>query len=562
VFFFSLKGIDTPTFEAFIPSAVCTTFDTVGRKESITWPEVELALHLLYLYGESIKGPPVFFVGGGGPTFLGQMIISMIKSGVVSYPHTSIAPLYFENVCRYTTFFEAGATEYIPAVMEAFARGLHGDNSRVRNRVYYLFLRFVKGLREFILPIRETVLASVGDLLAIEAPSIKPSRTGVSHESQLYLFEAIGMLISYENTIVEPRTLEYLKALVNPMILQIKEIMEKQLYRLDGVDEEGEPPIVRMHLNHLIMAIGSISKGFPEFKVGGVEAPWCIVFREVLGCVLRVLQVLSTSLLIRDAARFTFQRMVNCMGPLILPLLGSLMTTGLLAASCTRELVDILPFFGLIVHKYDASVIGPLFDGLMAPLLSRIFFLLNMATGGDDERREQEELRRGYLTFLAGMLGRGVDGVFVSEVNKGNFENVLGSVVHCAGSGENPVSQKLALSVLWKMCVAWGGGVEPPNTRKLPGSKAPVPTNPPRAILPGFDGWIESTLVPLLWTVGKGLDMKDAGGLGVLGEIGEVHRCLWGGWGERWIGIVGEGMRGGLGSKEAVVKVLRGAYLK
>jgi exportin-T len=143
-------------------------------------------------------------------------------------------------------------------------------------------------------------------LLVVPTPTVESlastSQISASHESQLYLFEAIGMLISHENSLLDgnkPRTLEYLKFLVNPMIEQIQEIMDKQLYRLDGVDEEGPPPLVRTHLNHLIMAIGSISKGFPEVK--GNEPEWTLVFREVLGCVLKVLHVLSTSLLIRDA---------------------------------------------------------------------------------------------------------------------------------------------------------------------------------------------------------------------------------------------------------------------
>jgi exportin-T len=150
--------------------------------------------------------------------------------------------------------------------------------------------------------------------LVVSTPTVESlsctSSTRVSHESQLYLFEAIGMLISHENTLVDgskPRTLEYLKFLVNPMISQIQEIMDKQLYRLDGADDDGPPPLVRTHLNHLIMAIGSISKGFPEFNgKAGSEPEWTSVFREVLGCVLRVLQVLSTSLLIRDAVWVTF----------------------------------------------------------------------------------------------------------------------------------------------------------------------------------------------------------------------------------------------------------------
>ena len=103
------------------------------------------------------------------------------------------------------------------------------------------------------------------------------------------------------------------------------------------------------------------------------------------------------------------------MGPLILPLLGPLMSTGLLAASCTRELVDILPFFGHVVHRYDTSVIWPLFDSLLAPLVERIFFLLNQPTTGTDDAMQQEELRRAYLVFLVIVVNRDLEALFLSD---------------------------------------------------------------------------------------------------------------------------------------------------
>ena len=123
------------------------------------------------------------------------------------------------------------------------------------------------------------------------------------------------MLISHENTSTTttstPTTIVYLKALVDPMIRQIKEIMEKRLYEqdpapLDDINDDGAaPPLVRTHLNHMIMAIGSISKGFPDFDSAApsTAAPpdWTFVLREALECVLQVLQELNSSVLIRDA---------------------------------------------------------------------------------------------------------------------------------------------------------------------------------------------------------------------------------------------------------------------
>lgn len=164
-----------PSFESFLPGAVCSTFENVATApETLTWPEVELALHLLYLYGESNKGPPRFVLDETTrqPSLLGQMIITMVKSSMpympnlfldaVQYPHVSVAPSYFENIVRYASFFVNCYPELIPHVLDAFIRhGLHNKNVRVKNRVYYLFLRFVKISREKLVEFREGILNGV-----------------------------------------------------------------------------------------------------------------------------------------------------------------------------------------------------------------------------------------------------------------------------------------------------------------------------------------------------------------------------------------------------------------
>jgi hypothetical protein len=147
---------------------------------------------------------------------------------------------------------------------------------------------------------------------------------------------------------------------------------------------------------------------------------------------------------------------------------------------------------------------------------------------------------------------------------------VLASVVHCAQDCANPTSQKVAFSVLGKMTIAWGGGLEPPNSRRPPGGKIVVaPVQTPKPILSGFDGWVLTTLAPLLFNTPRGADKKDGGAALVLGEIGECHRILYCGWGERYVvflkGYIGdEGcarFTESLGEAKGFVKVLRAFYL-
>lgn len=88
-----------------------------------------------------------------------------MTADVVSFPHVSIAPLFFENIVRYTGFFDLHFPEYIPDVLSALVRpdgsGLHHSSIKVKNRVFYLFLRFVKVMRDKLLEYRETILMNI-----------------------------------------------------------------------------------------------------------------------------------------------------------------------------------------------------------------------------------------------------------------------------------------------------------------------------------------------------------------------------------------------------------------
>ena len=106
--------------------------------------------------------------------------------------------------------------------------------------------------------------------------------------------------------------------------------------------------------------------------------------------------------------------MVGCMGTEILPLIQPLMTTGLLSASSVKEVVDFLPFVGLVVHRYKPAV-RQIIDLLFTPLVERIFILLNQSAAGTDDLVAQTELRRAYLSFLVAILNADLDVIFISD---------------------------------------------------------------------------------------------------------------------------------------------------
>ncbi|KAJ3091721.1 pre-tRNA nuclear export protein [Quaeritorhiza haematococci] len=611
VHFDALFAIEPNLAASYVSSVVCSTFNAVRPGMSQTgWSDAELALHLLFIYGEAVKGVPQYsVVSPGGETVLtplGEMLLKMIESYVSMYPHVSIQPLFFENICRYWQFLEQNVN-LIPTVLQAFtdARGLHHPRTFVRSRINYLFLRFVKAIKLKLDGYVEMILASVQDLLVVQELSqqqlelekqksskpgglagagasepIPKTKAATHFDSQLYLFEAVGVLISLE-PIDKMKQVELLNIVVMPILSSCQKIIQEELYKQD-VPPDVVP--VTTHLSHLILSIGGVSKGFPDYEHASKSAvpPWSGVFQQSLEAIVVVLERLNGSALIRDAARYTFQRMVNCVGPDILPYIRPLITAGLLSAITPNELVDFIPFISFIIHKFKPSI-SVVLNGLLSPLFERIFFLLNQPVSGTDDAIMLTELRKAYLNLLATIFNADVENFLTNDINVPHLQTILQTILVYMVDASDAASQKLAFSVLSKMIVSWGGGtgVAPgtgvinssgshggksksasssasssnsslsslstptsatPKQNGLPASAGNTPTStetPPvmKQPLPGFDSFIYEGVVPLLFDVPKktGYSPQDGQAVLVLNEIAAVHRTLFATQGEKYI---------------------------
>lgn len=106
----------------------------------------------------------------------------------------------------------------------------------------------------------DTILNSMGDLLTVQAePPVQantadgtPMPAASLFDSQLYLFETVGMLISLEGMDVMKQT-EYLKIVLGPLVDGIQKYMER------GYNPDDELYLLQLH--HYVMAIGSVAKG-------------------------------------------------------------------------------------------------------------------------------------------------------------------------------------------------------------------------------------------------------------------------------------------------------------
>ncbi|KAJ3162686.1 pre-tRNA nuclear export protein [Geranomyces michiganensis] len=547
--FDAVGAIDQSLFVSFITSVVSETFDKYSSNPAqVSWSDAELALHLVYICGESIQGPGQFSTGEG-PSLalapLGHMISKMITSNVSQHPHVSIPFEFFENVARYPPFFET-FPDYIPSVLEAFVdrRGLHNEVNFIRIRAYYLFRQFVHALKSKLSPFVNDVLNNIQDLLVVSRPpplklpaSIDEDSVGMPFDSQLYVYEAVGILISVDGVPTEKQA-ELLQAVLSPLMHQTEEIMRNELYKRDTPDNV----VFTLQLNHLIRAIGSVSKGFPDVDhVGRLTQgvpPWVSVFQQALTVIAAVLERLHESELMRDASRFAFQRMVGCMGHDILNSIGPLVTAGLLTNSTRRELVDFLPFIIHITHKFKPAVF-PIMNDLIGPLLERVFASLNLPVEGTDDALSLQELRKGYLNLLAQIFNSDMEGILVTEQNMPQLNTILQSVLHFVKEAGDPSSQKLAFSVLSKCVISWGAGDEAQiNGASLPKNpKTGKPEKPakllaataPKSALPGFDSFLYGSILPILFQVplSAAYDPKDGQCYLVMSEIASLHKTAY-----------------------------------
>ena len=447
---------------------------------------------------------------------LGELVQRFFQCNISAFRHPAVQLQYFECSVRYSAFFTA-RSDLVGDALAPYLdwRGIHNNRPSVRHRVYYLFLRFVRETRDHFQPnFIRGILESMQDLLVVTAklPAVEPNEdpleVAVSKSSafdhQLNLFEACGVLLRTIRNQPNDQVL-LLRALTEPL--------SKQL--IDAVQQhQGNKADLQtiLQIHHLFFALSNLAKGFPDLNNPGAAKlnetmPWMTVFKDVTEQLLSALSAgdLRNHRVIRDAARGAFSRMVATTGLVVLPYIPSLLNA-LLSQITADELMDYYSFLGLVVNKYKMEV-EPVIDELLTPLLERTFYFLNQEVMGTDDQIQRQHLVRGYVSFLSGLLGVGLEGVLRSSRNQPQLETVLQSLIFYAGNTE-ATSMRPIFNILTKLVLIWGGRGNDAATA----NGSPLTKHNTEKPLPGFENFIYKTLVGLIFEVpGKpGFDFGDA----------------------------------------------------
>jgi exportin-T len=133
---------------------------------------------------------------------------------------------------------------------------------------------------------------------------IKATTGSQPFDNQLYLFEAVGTLISliWRDPSEQLRLME---AVIGPLVRDIDAGLQKPM--TGGPDDALQ--ILQIH--HLIMSIGSIAKGFPDApEILPAQPPqWIAAFEQASDGIFRALDVMKSQRIVRDAVGARFSRL-------------------------------------------------------------------------------------------------------------------------------------------------------------------------------------------------------------------------------------------------------------
>lgn len=535
VFIDSILVIDQNLVTESIRRLALKTLSTY--QSGMEWNEAELGVYLVFIFGEINKsggrGRAAFCQTPGGEKWKGkgtdtaeciltphgEMLYALVHSGIASHGRRVVALQFFETVARYTDFFKA-RKECILPTLDIFIgeRGLHNENSIFRRRVYYLFYRFTKETKNDIpADICTKVIDRIRNLLpiSVELPHMDESSEDLLTEtvkssffdSQLYLYEAVGVLCSGLRGSPDFQA-DLLLSLVKPLMQDLSASLEASTNTQDVIS------IARVH--HIIMALGNISKGFPEYPSSppeGYTPPPIEVLAEVTQAILVCLEAMNVFKPVRDATRFAFARIVGTTGPSVMHFITPLMKN-LLVHFEPAELSDFMNFISLLIHKLQTDMFDVM-DQLIGPLCSHVITLLCQPTTGTDDERSRVETKKAYLALLNNIMSAKLHAVFTSERNSESFERLLDNVRQQSEDISDPVNQKAALLFLNKAVMIWGRMVQ-----NIP--------NGMEAGLPGFERFIYERLVPAVFRVPSipGFNSKDGQMLVILHEIANLLQVI------------------------------------
>lgn len=458
---------------------------------SPSWNSIELGLYELNNFADALRNNlinlPKAEISNLKPQQLVQQLLVRIIENfhLVSHPKNQLA--FFELIIRqfssktYVNTTSTATDKLVASIIELFSScGLFNGVESVRLRSWYLFFRFVNATRprldEFSL---ENLLVRFLPLLEIKAemPTRDDDDDLVEHgnfNSQLYLFEALGMLVAF--TPQAEAMAKFVDVLFQPLFSNLESCISRE--------DKAVNPLISLQAHHSLMAIATIIKGLDSAVPGKSESiqtnrPLLLKVLNAAEVVIVTLENFNKFEPVRDAARFTFARIIPVLKLLSSDHIGKLVRLILGSPQLQiSELGDFLGFVGQMVHLFpEDDSIYHLLNDLLTPLMRKTFEMLMI----EDENypnlvREKYGLKRALLNLISMMVMNHSFGLFLTDTNNLIFPQVLEAVVNYSCDLGDASTTKLAVTQFGNVvgCLGCNGGKVTDNKDIFAASLDPV----------------------------------------------------------------------------------------
>jgi exportin-T len=408
---------------------------------------VEVALRILYQVGEAITDKKF-----GACNIVGspwhQMMTIVVQSNVAQHSHTAVLLQFYETIVRYEKFFTT-ESHYISGIMEVFLseQGLRHSNCSVRSRVCYMFVRFVKGVRNQLGSIARDILNNLQELLVL-LPDTKGNEGYLSGNDMMFLYEAAGILVVASLLPPEDKGL-LMSQLLFPLVQKFPLYLE-QLSKAEASSEQEETAQL---LHHILSFASRASKVFTNHQMT-VQNGCLDCFAEPLPVFLQGLEVSVQCSQLQAGVRQYLHRMIICLGDELLKYVP--VAVSLLLKNCkSQEIQEFIPLINQLVAKYKERI-SPFLQDVFMPVVQTIVTCLGQPFDPNDSeaQRDHLSLQKCYFLFLNSLATNNVTEVIAKGAN--NLEEVLGTLVQGAVTFPDPTVQKVCFGVLRQIIDVWG----------------------------------------------------------------------------------------------------------
>jgi len=593
----SPSALGTPSVSARAATNGTTTTNTSMNTNSTNnssrvctaqkWQDTELALTLLYQLGEGASEEDLNIASGGSLAHLSLVVMQVQDLPVAR--HRLVALALLECINRYAKVL-AQRPDMVPHVVLNVFLGSYGMGHPaevvVRPRAAYLLSRLVKQLRSqlrlsasevlqrlqpFLDMIAKTPIISASDngnnnsigggggavVVPVGGMSQQALQQQVAVDDRLYLFDATGLLVGGEEFFEEKDQLVWLRRLLEPLITQINSNLEPTTAITSNNNSSSQHQLqLQQHaalIQQSLEGLTRLSKGF--------SSKLCTQYRPEVGAMLAgaltnaiaIPQKLPRHKLLRARFISFLHRMVETLGPGVVPFLPTVLEALLYTNADVLDILDVLALLNQLMTKFKGAL-TPLIAEVLPTCIGAVHSLLGgewdwsgvaavplpagsgpaaaTTVAAPEDARERGELQKGYIAFLNALVIHEVTGALLA-VQRASSDAAMEGLARTAATHVDPGSRKTAISTLSKLAEQWLAPITdtaPDYSHHQRGEEG----------LAGFRSFIIERLV--LGACFQGLldgtiDGRDAAAISLLTEVAGAliivrRRCGGGGGGE------------------------------